>query len=487
MQPLPASPHHTASTETESTLPRHLPDATALRQQLQSGSLTTAQLVQQQLDTLATVQPRLNAATAILRDEVLRATAQPLTGERTAGALAGLPCSVKETFGLAGMMVTAGSLRMMPERHQQDAAVVQKLKAAGAIVTARSNVPEFAMTGESSNPRYGRTNNPLDPTRVAGGSSGGEGALVGSGASVFGLGSDMLGSIRIPAAFCGIVGFKPASGAVDKTGTWPKVDGFLDSWLCIGPLTRSVRDARLVYDVIARTPTPPPRDMSGLRLLRPARFPFAVQQACFRDALSAAEQHLLACGLRPETPRFDDVPALSFQAPLLILRELAGVWRTLLNRPGDEFNIWRESWKQWRGRGEIDNGLYRWLIQDATLAQLVKPHSDRQTQRLVQRFQQARQHYQTLLGDDGILLLPTIGMVAPKHGEMNRHTLRPGVNRHVTPLLFCNYCDLPAISIPAWRYRDPASGLPAALMLVCAPGAEGRLLDVAAALEPALN
>lgn len=483
MQPLPASPHHIASTETESTLPRHLPDATALRQQLQSGSLTAAQLVQRQLEALATVQPRLNAATAILRD----AASQRLTGEQTAGALAGLPCSVKETFGLAGMTVTAGSLRMTPERHQQDAAVVQKLKAAGAIITARSNVPEFAMTGESSNPRYGRTNNPLDPTRVAGGSSGGEGALVGSGASVFGVGSDMLGSIRIPAAFCGIVGFKPASGAVDKTGTWPKVDGFLDSWLCIGPLTRSVRDARRVYDVIARTPTPPPRDISGLRLLRPSRFPYRVQQRCIAEALSAAEQHLLGCGLLGETPDFADVPGLTFQAPLLILSELGAIWKNLLNRPDDRFNIWSESWRQLRGRGEIDNGLYRWLIQDATLAQAVKPHTAAQVARLVARFQRARAHYQQLLGSDGILLLPTLGMVAPKHGEMNRQTLKPGVNRLLTPLLFCNYCDLPAISIPAWRYCDAETGLPAAITLACAPGAEGRLLDVAAALEPVLN
>ena len=469
-------------------LPRNLPDATALRQQLQSGSLTATQLVQRQLEALAAVQPCLNAATAILRDEALHTAAQPLTDKQTAGALAGLPCSVKETFGLAGMTVTAGSLRMTPEPHQQDAAVVQKLKAAGAIITARSNVPEFAMTGESSNPRYGRTNNPLDPTRVAGGSSGGEGALVGSGASVFGVGSDMLGSIRIPAAFCGIVGFKPASAAVNKTGTWPKVDGFLDSWLCIGPLTRSVRDARLVYDVIARMPLPAPRSLAGLRLLRPTHFPYRVQQRCIAEALSAAEQHLLSCGLQSEAPTFGDVPSLSFQAPLLILHELGGIWKNLLSRNGEApFNLWAESWRQLRGRGEIDNGLYRWLIQDATLAQFVKPHTARQAARVVARFQQARQHYQQLLSDDGLLLLPTLGFVAPKHGEMNRQTLKPGVNRHLTPLLFCNYCDLPAISIPAWRYRDADSGLPAAVMLVCAPGAEGRMLDAAAALEARLN
>ena len=146
------------------------------------------------------------------------------TGDRSL-PLFGLPCSVKETFAIAGEPLTAGSMRMTPQVPTEDARIVRRLKEAGAIVMARSNVPEFAMTAESVNPRYGRTRNPLDVDRVAGGSSGGEGALVGSGASVFGVGSDILGSIRIPAAFCGVVGFKPHSGAVDQSGTWPVVTG----------------------------------------------------------------------------------------------------------------------------------------------------------------------------------------------------------------------------------------------------------------------
>lgn len=458
-------------------------DATGLLQKLRSGELSAAQLVRERLDLLTQRQPQLNAATQVFREQALAAAQSPRPGP-----LSGLPCSVKETFGLAGESVTAGSLRMTPQVHTVDAIVVQRLRNAGAIIIARSNVPEFAMTGESSNPRYGRTNNPLDPTRVAGGSSGGEGALVGAGISAFGVGSDMLGSIRIPAAFCGVVGFKPASSAVEKTGTWPVVSSYTDNWLCIGPITRSVRDARLIYNVIARQPLAAPAPITGMRLLLPDQFPFKVQQACISEALRAAADCLLAAGLRREQPRFDDVPGLSFQAPLLILEELATEWKRLLNPPAQPpLNVLAECWRQLTGKAQIDNGLFRWLIQDATLARLVKPHSIRQTERLVQRFRDASDYYQQLLGDDGILLLPTLGMVAPHHGEMNRQTLKPGVNRHVTPLLFCNYCDLPAISVPAWRYRDAASGLPAAVLLACAPGAEARLLDAAAVVEAALN
>ena len=174
------------------------PDAVTLLEQLRAGALTAEQLVGQHLHTLAQEQPRLNAATSIFHDAAL-AEARRLDreGDRSL-PLFGLPCSVKETFGLAGQQVTAGSQRMAPEHHAQDAEIVRRLKAAGAVVIARSNVPELAMTAESTNPRYGRTNNPLAPDRVAGGSSGGEGALVGSGSSVFGVGSVSYTHLTLP-------------------------------------------------------------------------------------------------------------------------------------------------------------------------------------------------------------------------------------------------------------------------------------------------
>jgi aspartyl-tRNA(Asn)/glutamyl-tRNA(Gln) amidotransferase subunit A/fatty acid amide hydrolase 2 len=187
--------------------------------------------------------------------------------------LAGLPISIKETFGLAGEALTVGSLRRPVTTPTADAVIVQRLRAAGAVIIARSNVPELAMTGETTNLRFGRTHNYLDPSRTAGGSSGGEGALVASGSSIAGVGSDLLGSIRIPAAFNGIVGFKAAADAIDKTGVWPDLRGlYADRMLALGTLTRSVRDAQLLYDLIADRPMGPLPPLTELRLIVPEPF-----------------------------------------------------------------------------------------------------------------------------------------------------------------------------------------------------------------------
>ncbi|MRV70230.1 hypothetical protein GJ700_00655 [Duganella sp. FT92W] len=471
--------------------PSHLqPDAVALRTMLDNGELSAAQLLENQLARLDATQPAINGATAILRTqahEQLAQLEQPESGAPR-GPLYGLPCSVKETFGIAGHNVTAGSMRMTPQLHTRDSAVVAKLKAAGAIIIARGNVPEFAMTGETTNPRFGRTNNPIDVARVAGGSSGGDGALVGSGAAVFGLGSDILGSIRIPAAFCGIVGFKPCSTAVNGEGTWPHVTGETANWLGIGPLARSVRDARLVYSVIAEQAPPPPSSVAGLRLIGPDGFPFRIEDAAIGAALAGARQALLEAGLRRDQADFGDVGSLFFKVPAAILHDSADEWQRLLSTPeAGRFNVWGEALRQLTGRATIDRGLFLWLLQNATLAQAIKPHSAGAAQRLASTFEQARARYRTMLGSDGILLLPPLGMLAPPHGGMNRKTLRPGPNGLVTPITFCNYCDLPAISIPAWKHADRATGLAPAVMLACAPGAEGSLFDAAAVVEAALN
>ena len=116
----------------------------------------------------------------------------------------------------------------------------------------------------------------------------------------------------------------------------------------------------------------------------------------------------------------------------------------------------------------------------------MRPRRRGRLAQIVARYEAARARYHALLGADGILLLPTLGLLAPRHGRMNRATLRPGLNGLVTGETFVNYCNLSAISVPAHRHADPATGLKPGIMLACAPGAEARLLDAAAALEAAI-
>lgn len=458
------------------------PDAVALLSELRDGATTSAQLVSTHLARIDQTHASINAATQIFHREALeQAHHLDLHGDKSL-PLFGLPCSVKETFGLAGHEVTAGSMRMQPEQHTQDAEIVRRLKAAGAIVIARSNIPELAMTAESTNPRFGRTNNPLDTNRVAGGSSGGEGALVGSGGSVFGVGSDILGSIRIPAAFCGVVGFKPHSASVDQRGTWPVVTGATKSWLGLGPLTRSVRDAELVYNVIADTPVPPP-EPGPARLVVPRVFALSMQNRCISDALAAASATLAQHGYQRDERDFSDIGKLYLQIPKLILDDFYDSWIRLLSRPGQRFSPWKELLAQLTGKPTIDSGLLRWML----IAPMMKPRSAARVEAITAQFARARAHYHALLGNNGVMVLPTLGLLAPEHGKMNRLSLKPGINGMFTSYTMGNYLDLPSIAIPAWKFCDAATGLPASISVMCAPGAEAKLFAAAKLVEAALN
>ncbi|MDX1523449.1 MAG: amidase, partial [Anaerolineae bacterium] len=146
-------------------------DGTTLLAQMKSGERTALSIMEEYIARLEKEQVRINAAVHVFKEEALAAARHPRPGP-----LSGLPISVKETIGIAGEAITAGSQRMVPQMPEEDAPVVRRLREAGAIILARSNVPEFAMAGETENLLYGRTNNPLDASRTCGGSSGGEGA-----------------------------------------------------------------------------------------------------------------------------------------------------------------------------------------------------------------------------------------------------------------------------------------------------------------------
>jgi fatty acid amide hydrolase 2 len=191
--------------------------------------------------------PRLNAVIAT-RFDAARAEADAQTAllahvdDDALPPFFGVPCTIKETFPLAGMPWTAGSLRRRHIVADVDAPVVARMKQAGFVPLGVTNVPEMAFWYETDNLVWGRTNNPYDVTRTVGGSSGGEGAIVGVGASPLGLGSDVGGSIRMPASFCGLFGHKPTGGLVPTTGHIPAPSPTLARFTCVGPLARSARD-----------------------------------------------------------------------------------------------------------------------------------------------------------------------------------------------------------------------------------------------------
>jgi len=216
--------------------------------------VSARELTERVLARIDEANPRLNAVVA-RDDEAALAAADAADAARARGEarpLLGLPVTIKDSLEVAGLPSTTGSVARAGYVPARDATVVARLRADGAIVVAKTNVPEYTWSYETENALHGRTLNPFDPARTPGGSSGGEAALLGADASVFGIGTDGGGSIRVPCHYCGIVGLRPTAGLVAETGCWPSTrdTGYVDM-ATIGPMARYVEDVALLLPVIA--------------------------------------------------------------------------------------------------------------------------------------------------------------------------------------------------------------------------------------------
>lgn len=222
-------------------------------ERLDGGEISSRELVVYYLERIEAVNDTLNAVVTLATESAL-AEAEQADRNRAAGdakPLLGLPITVKDALETEGLLTTGGSVARADFVPDRDATVVDRLRRAGAIVVAKTNLPEYSWSYETANVVQGRTNNPLDLERTPGGSSGGEGAILGADASPVGIGTDGGGSIRVPAHYCGIVGIRPTTGRIPETGYWPptRPTGFMDL-NCIGPLGRYVEDLGLILPII---------------------------------------------------------------------------------------------------------------------------------------------------------------------------------------------------------------------------------------------
>jgi aspartyl-tRNA(Asn)/glutamyl-tRNA(Gln) amidotransferase subunit A len=229
-------------------------------QKVASGEVLAARVVENYLARIRNVDRELGAYLEINSDEA-RKTAAEIDRKRAAnqplGPLAGVPIALKDVLVTKGIPTTAGSKILEGWIPPYDGTVVERLRAAGAVILGKVNCDEFAMGSSTERSAYKKTKNPWDTSRVPGGSSGGSSAAVAAGMCAASLGTDTGGSIRQPAAFCGVVGLKPTYGRVSRWG----VVAFASSLDQVGPLTRTVADAALVLEVIAGLD---PRDSTSL-------------------------------------------------------------------------------------------------------------------------------------------------------------------------------------------------------------------------------
>ena len=225
-------------------------DASRIAELIAKRELSPVEVMQAHLDRIAEVNPKVNAIVTIADgalDAAKKAEAAVKSNTRL-GPLHGVPFTVKDSIDTAGVLSQRGSPIFKGRVAETDATVVARLKAAGAILIAKTNPPEFAYSIETDNLLTGQTNNPWNLDYTPGGSSGGESAALAAGMSPLGVGSDLSISLRGPAAHTGVVGFKATHGRLPMTGHWPRVPRRL--WH-IGPMARSVRDVALAYSLMA--------------------------------------------------------------------------------------------------------------------------------------------------------------------------------------------------------------------------------------------
>jgi amidase len=265
--------------------------ATKQLELLRSGDISVSELAEAHISQIERLNPQLNALVDFNGDRI-RANARQLDSSRDArGPLHGLPVTVKSSIATAGYRCEIGSTLHKGDLPKQDAIVVARLRAAGALILGTTNCPEFLMAYETANLLHGRTLNPWDLERSPGGSSGGESAAIAAGLSAAGLGSDSGGSVRVPAHFTGICALKPTPGRIPGRGHLPPCVGPFATLGAIGPMARTMGDIELLFSVLAGQD---PHD--------PISPPVPLRKASLDDVRKLTIGYFESDGLVPVTP-----------------------------------------------------------------------------------------------------------------------------------------------------------------------------------------
>jgi aspartyl-tRNA(Asn)/glutamyl-tRNA(Gln) amidotransferase subunit A len=426
---------------------------------LAAGKTTSRALVEKALANIADRATFISLAQNAL--EVADAQDRLRRAGYVLSPLAGLPVSVKDLFDIAGERTLAGS-RALDDRPPatQDAAVVARLKAAGAVIVGRTNMTEFAYSGVGINPHYGTPGNPFDRARIPGGSSSGAAVSAKDGSSVVAIGTDTGGSVRIPSALCGLVGFKPTARRVPTEGAIP-LSTTLDS---VGPLASSVACCAIADAVLAGEPptVPSVRAVAGLRLAVPQ----TVVLGGVDDAVAAAFSRALSTLSR--------AGAKVTELPLAELADYAGINSTGGFSPPEAF-AWHRRLLA-RRAADYDPRVKRRIEagRDMSAADYVTLVAERA--RFIARIDAATQDFDALVW-------PTVPIVAPPISAFAEDSEFTRLNLLIlrNPAIV-NFLDRCAITLPIARAGDA----PVGLMLVGRNGEDRALLGMALGVEAAL-
>jgi len=442
--------------------------------------LSPVELTRLLLARIEHINPKLNAYITVTAELALaqasKAEAELFAprgrkGRRDRGPLHGVPISLKDNIHTAGVRTTAGSKILGEFIPKKDAVVVAQLKDAGVVLLGKTNMHEFAYGVTSNNPHYGPVRNPWDLTRIPGGSSGGSAAAVAAGLCYGSIGTNTGGSIRIPAALCGVVGLKPTWGRISCEGIVP-LSPLLD---CTGPLARSVRDLAIltaaIYVRVGREPNF--RNPSTLRA-NPKKFCLGLPRQMFFDALSPVVRTVFDSALR-DLSRLG-MKTADISIPLLDETEEAGnliAWAeaTLFHRQQGYFPARAADYGD-DVRSRLETGTKVSAVDFLQALEIQK--------QLVRQF-----HLALAEADVDAIVVPTTPIDAPL---LNQETSRIGAHEYPTRALLlrlnrpANLAGTPSLTVPCGFTRD---GLPIGLQIMGGVSSENILLRIANAFERA--
>jgi len=438
-----------------------------------SGEVSSVAVTESALEAITAHDDRLKAFIDVYRESALvesRTADAEIASGNYRGPLHGVPTAVKDNIYIGGKRTTMGSKihsNFVPAR---DAGVTTRLSAAGAIVVGKTNMHEYALGGTTDNPHWGTCRNPWDTTKTPGGSSGGSAVALATGMAAAALGSDTSGSIRIPAAICGVVGLKPTYGRVSRYGVFP------EAWTLdhVGPMTRTVRDAALVLDAISGHD---PRDPSSLRLPRTTTGD-ALRDTCEGMVIGVEEDFYFT--------DIDDAVAQLVRAGIEALRRLGATVRSV-SIPGladteyaltviDTSETSTVHHVNLRDRPQDYGNDVRLLLECGELPSAVDYLEAQQVR------QSLRGEVRRAFADVDVLIGPTLGSRTPTIGEDTALVNGAPVNaiesmiRLVGP---ASLLGLPCLSIPCGM----VDGLPVGMQIVGPALGEQAVLNLGHAFE----
>lgn len=452
-------------------------DATEIGEMILKGEITATKAVKVYSEYIEKINPTINSVVEkrfqAAFEESKKLDRQLLQGKVT-GRLMGVPISMKESFDVSGMQTTGGLLYRKGQIKQKDAEIVRKLKEEGAIILGKSNTPELCFCQETDNKLYGKTNNPRDLAKTVGGSSGGEAATIAVGAAAAGIGSDIGGSIRFPCHFNGVVGFKSGKGQVSAEGSFPAEDDPLQSrMLGIGPITKSVRDAKLIYSIIAQA-QPVKKDLSDftMNILPETVYPLSNETG---SLLNEAYENLRNDFLveRVEPPYFHETATLWQE----IMSINGGNTAKKEAFKGGPVNIFTQYAKE-IARGTAEN--HRYLLWALIGASLFKPSNHRLTQIQIKITEGDALLARYL--ENRILVFPVYHTAAPKHGVVYNEifSVRKTFKKYLPYIAYANVWGLPSLTVPVGKDSE---GMPIALQFMSKVGNEDALFQIGAHFE----